>query len=78
MSSGWVALLRGINVGGRSTVPMAGLRRLFEGSPEEAAAMIRWIGRYTPEELLTFAVNVRRSTTYKATEANAVLIGLSD
>jgi uncharacterized protein (DUF1697 family) len=28
--AGWVALLRGINVGGRSTVPMAGLRGLFE------------------------------------------------
>ncbi len=27
---GWVALLRGINVGGRNTVPMAELRRLFE------------------------------------------------
>jgi uncharacterized protein (DUF1697 family) len=29
MATAWVALLRGINVGGRSTVPMAGLRRLF-------------------------------------------------
>jgi uncharacterized protein (DUF1697 family) len=27
---GWVALLRGINVGSRNAVPMAGLRRLFE------------------------------------------------
>jgi uncharacterized protein (DUF1697 family) len=27
---GWVALLRGINVGGRNLVPMAGLRGLFE------------------------------------------------
>ena len=27
---GWVALLRGINVGGRNTVPMAELRTLFE------------------------------------------------
>jgi uncharacterized protein (DUF1697 family) len=30
MAETWVALLRGINVGGRSTVPMAGLRQLFE------------------------------------------------
>jgi len=29
---GWIALLRGINVGGRYAVPMAGLRRLFEES----------------------------------------------
>jgi uncharacterized protein (DUF1697 family) len=28
--TGWVALLRGINVGGRNSVPMAGLRDLFE------------------------------------------------
>jgi len=28
--TGWVALLRGINVGGRNRVPMAELRRLFE------------------------------------------------
>ena len=28
--TGWVALLRGINVGGRNPVPMAGLRALFE------------------------------------------------
>jgi uncharacterized protein (DUF1697 family) len=27
---GWVALLRGINVGGRNMVPMAGLRTVFE------------------------------------------------
>ena len=27
---GWVALLRGINVGGRNIVPMAELRRVFE------------------------------------------------
>jgi uncharacterized protein (DUF1697 family) len=30
--AGWVALLRGINVGGRNIVPMAELRRLFEES----------------------------------------------
>jgi uncharacterized protein (DUF1697 family) len=29
-TNGWVALLRGINVGGRNSVPMAELRRLFE------------------------------------------------
>jgi uncharacterized protein (DUF1697 family) len=34
--AGWVALLRGINVGGRSTVPMAGLRRLFEDAGFES------------------------------------------
>ena len=30
--TGWVALLRGINVGGRNSVPMADLRRLFEAN----------------------------------------------
>jgi len=34
--AGWVALLRGINVGGRSTVPMAGLRGLFEDAGFES------------------------------------------
>ncbi len=29
-ANGWIALLRGINVGGRNVVPMAGLRNLFE------------------------------------------------
>ena len=29
-STGWVALLRGINVGGHNRVPMAGLRSVFE------------------------------------------------
>ncbi len=32
MDQGWVALLRGINVGGKNIVPMADLRRLFEES----------------------------------------------
>src|SRR2546421_631852 len=36
MDSGWVALLRGINVGGRSVVPMAGLRKLFEDAGFES------------------------------------------
>ena len=31
-STGWVALLRGINVGGRNSVPMAELRRVFEAN----------------------------------------------
>ena len=30
MEQGWVALLRGVNVGGRNRVPMAELRRVFE------------------------------------------------
>ena len=30
VSEGWVALLRGINLGSRNRVPMAGLRELFE------------------------------------------------
>jgi uncharacterized protein (DUF1697 family) len=30
MNRGWLALLRGINVGGRNKVSMAGLRRVFE------------------------------------------------
>lgn len=32
MSEAWVALLRAVNVGGRNTVPMAGLRQAFEES----------------------------------------------
>jgi uncharacterized protein (DUF1697 family) len=34
--AGWVALLRGVNVGGRSTVPMAGLRGVFEEAGYES------------------------------------------
>ena len=37
-STGWVALLRGINVGGRNSVPMAELRRVFEANDAEAVS----------------------------------------
>lgn len=36
--SGWVALLRGINVGGKNTVPMVELRRVFEEAGAGAVA----------------------------------------
>jgi uncharacterized protein (DUF1697 family) len=36
MAKRWVALLRGINVGGHSTVPMAGLKQLFEDAGFES------------------------------------------
>ena len=37
-ANGWVALLRGINVGGRNTVPMAGLRALVEDAGGDAVS----------------------------------------
>jgi uncharacterized protein (DUF1697 family) len=36
--TGWVALLRGINVGGRNSVPRAELRRLFEASGSQGVS----------------------------------------
>ena len=36
--TGWVALLRGINVGGRNSVPMAELRRVLEANGAEAVS----------------------------------------
>jgi uncharacterized protein (DUF1697 family) len=36
--TGWVALLRGINVGGRNPVPMVRLRQLFEANRSQAVS----------------------------------------